>query len=177
MREGLFIIKTPQFWQTRKDASERLWTISPPGGSSYSTILTDVKNDDCKKLNGEDADKLFVKHLFNNAAPPRRGTDRSAGYDLSAAQDYVIPEKSQGVVKTGPAISFPRGMYARIAPCSGLAVKKFIDVGAGVIDQDYRGEVGVVLFNHAETEFQVKQGDTIAKLILEKIETPGVQEV
>ena len=177
MRKGLSIIKTPQFWQTRKDASERLWTISPSGGSSYSTILTDVKNDDCKKLNSEDANKLFVKRLCNNAALPRRGTNRSAGYDLSAAQDYVIHAKVKGVVKTRLAISFSPGMYARIASRSGLAVKKFIDVGAGVIDQDYRGEVGVVLYNHAETDFQVKQGDRIAQLILEKIETPEVQEV
>ena len=53
-------------------------------------------------------------------------------------------------------------MYARIAPPSRLAIKKFIDVGAGVIDQDYRGGVGVVLFNHSDIDFQVRQGDRIA---------------
>ena len=68
-------------------------------------------------------------------------------------------------------------MCAKIAPRSGLAVKKFIDVGAGVIDQDYRGEVGVVLFSHSDTDFQVRQGDRIAQLILEKIETSVVQDV
>ena len=177
VREGLSIIKTPQFWQMKKVESERLWTISPSGGSSYCTILTDTKTDDCNKLNCEDADKLFVKRLCNNAALPRRGTDGSAGYDLSAAQECIVPAKGKGIVKTGLAISFPPGMYARIAPRSGLAVKKFIDVGAGVIDQDYRGEVGVVLFNHGDSDFQVKQGDRIAQLILEKIETPVVQEV
>ena len=56
-----------------------------------------------------------------------------------------------------------------LAPRSGLAVRKYIDVGAGVIDADYRGEIGVVLFNHSEDDFQVKQGDRIAQLILEKI--------
>ena len=161
----------------KKVESERLWTISPSGGSSYCTLLTDTKADDCNKLNFEDADKLFVKRLCNNAALPRIGTDGSAGYDLSAAQECIVPAKGKGIVRTGLAISFPPGMYARIAPRSGLAVKNLIDEGAGVIDQDYRGEVGVVLFNHGESEFQVKQGDRTAQLILEKIETPVVQEV
>ena len=69
------------------------------------------------------------------------------------------------------AISFLVGLYARIALRSGLALKKFIDVGAGVVDADYHGEVGVVLFNHRDQDFKVKMGDRIAQLILEKINT------
>ena len=57
----------------------------------------------------------------------------------------------------------------RIAPRSGLASKNFIDTGAGVIDADYRGQVKVLLFNHAETEFKIKIGDRIAQLILERV--------
>lgn len=57
------------------------------------------------------------------------------------------------MVKTGLQIAIPPGTYARVAPRSGLAVKHFIDTGAGVVDEDYRGEVGVVLFNHADTPF------------------------
>ena len=48
---------------------------------------------------------------------------------------------------------------SRIAPRSRLALKKFIDVGAGVVDGNYRGEVGVVLFNHGDQDFEVKMGD------------------
>ena len=80
-------------------------------------------------------------------------------------------------MKTGLAISFPAGLYARIAPRSGLALKKFIDVGAGVVDADYRGDVGVVLFNHGDQDFEVKMGDRIAQMIFEKIDTPDVVEV
>ena len=80
-------------------------------------------------------------------------------------------------MKTGLSISFPPGLYARIAPRSGLALKRFIDVGAGVVDADYRGEVGVVLFNHGDQDFEVKMGDRIAQLILERIDTPPVEEV
>ena len=56
-------------------------------------------------------------------------------------------------MKTDLAIAIPPLTYARIAPRSGLAVKNYIDTGAGVVDYDYRGNVGVVLFNHAEEDF------------------------
>ena len=65
----------------------------------------------------------------------------------------------------------------RIAPRSGLAAKNFIDTGAGVIDADYRGPVKVLLFNHGETDFEVKEGDRIAQLVIERIYTPEVVEV
>ena len=57
----------------------------------------------------------------------------------------------------------------RVAPRSGLASKNFIDTGAGVIDADYRGQVKVLLFNHAETDFKIKMGDRIAQLVLERV--------
>ena len=120
---------------------------------------------------------LKVQKLSNNAALPKRSTDGAAGFDLCASQNCTILAKGKGLVQTGLAISFPVGLYARIAPRSGLALKKFIDVGAGVVDSDYRGEVGVVLFNHGDQDFEVKMGDRIAQLILEKIDTPKVEEV
>lgn len=70
----------------------------------------------------------------------------------------------------------PSGCYGRVAPRSGLAVKNFIDVGAGVVDSDYRGNVGVVLFNFSDEDFQVKKGDKVAQLICEKIEYPELIE-
>ena len=118
-----------------------------------------------------------MQKLKNNAALPKRSTDGAAGYDLCASQDCTIPAGGKGLVHTGLSISFPAGLYARIAPRSGLALKKFIDVGAGVVDSDYRGKVGVVLFNHGDQDFVVKMGDRIAQLILEKIDTPPVEEV
>ena len=65
----------------------------------------------------------------------------------------------------------------RIAPRSGLASKHFIDTGAGVIDADYRGQVKVLLFNHNEADFEIKEGDRVAQLVLERIATPEVVEV
>ena len=74
-------------------------------------------------------------------------------------------------------MSLPPGTYARIAPRSGLVIRNFIDVGAGVVDSDYRGEIKVVLFNHCAEDFVVQAGDRIAQLILERIETPQVKNV
>ena len=74
----------------------------------------------------------------------------------------MVPKQGMALIKTGISISIPYEHYARIAPRSGLAWKNFIDVGAGVIDEDYRGEVGVVLFNHSQEDFKVKRGDRIA---------------
>jgi dUTP pyrophosphatase len=62
----------------------------------------------------------------------------------------------------------------RVAPRSGLAAKHSIDVGAGVIDYDYRGPVKVILFNLSDADFAIKQGDRIAQLVLERIHTPDV---
>ena len=76
----------------------------------------------------------------------------------------------------GLAIAIPPDYYGRIAPRSGLALKKFIDVGAGVIDSDYRGEIGVVLFNFGNDDFVVNMGDKIAQLIFERIKTPELKE-
>jgi dUTP pyrophosphatase len=74
-------------------------------------------------------------------------------------------------------MAIPTGYYARVAPRSGLAVKNFIDVGAGVIDEDYRGDVKVLLFNFGETDFEVKIGDRIAQLLIEKILHAQIAEV
>ena len=71
----------------------------------------------------------------------------------------MIPSKGKGVVQIGLAVSLPSGIYAKRALCLGLAVKKFIDVDTRVIDSDYKGEIGVVLFNHSAVQiFQSKWG-------------------
>ena len=96
--------------------------------------------------------KLLCKKLTEHATLPVRGSAQAAGYDLASAYACVIPARGKGIAKTDLAIALPDGVYGRIAPRSGLAWKKHIDVGAGVIDQDYRGAVGVVLFNHGDQD-------------------------
>ena len=104
-----------------------------------------------------------------NAKLPIRGTSGSAGYDLAAAQSAVGPAHGKCLVKTYLSMALPPGYYGRIAPRSGLTWKKFIDVGAGVIDIDYRGELGAILFSFREEDFTINMGDKVSQLIFEKI--------
>ena len=101
--------------------------------------------------------------------PITKRTPGSAGLDLSSSEEVTVPAKGSALVRTGCAFTFPRGVYGRIAPRSGLAVKHMLDVGAGVIDPDFSGEVRVMLFNHSDYEFRIRPGDRIAQLVLEKV--------
>lgn len=94
------------------------------------------------------------------------------GYNLSASSNYTIPSQGKGLAEIGLALALPPSVYARIAPCLGLVVKHFIDVAIGFIDQDYRGEIKAVLFNHCAEDFQVKASDRVMQFILERIKTP-----
>lgn len=120
---------------------------------------------------------LLVKRLSENATIPTRGTPLSAGYDLYSAVETVVPAKGKAIVPTDLSIAVPEGCYGRVAPRSGLAVKHFLDCGAGVIDADYRGNVGVVLFNFSDVDYVVKPKERVAQLILERILTPEIKEV
>ena len=120
---------------------------------------------------------LQIKRLSKHAVLPSRGSDYAAGLDLSAAVNCTIAAGERALVKTDLSIACPPGTYARIAPRSGLAYKKGIDVGAGVIDADYRGPLGVILFNFGDSDFVISQGDRIAQLILEQIVLPDVVDV
>ncbi|XP_054988451.1 deoxyuridine 5'-triphosphate nucleotidohydrolase, mitochondrial isoform X1 [Sorex araneus] len=121
--------------------------------------------------------RLRFVRLSEHATAPTKGSKRAAGYDLYSAYDYTVPPMEKALVKTDIQIALPSGCYGRVAPRSGLAAKHFIDVGAGVIDEDYRGNVGVVLFNFGKETFEVKKGDRIAQLICERIFYPEIEEV
>jgi len=101
----------------------------------------------------------------------------AAGMDLHSCENITVPPKGKVLVSTGLKMAIPTGYYGRVAPRSGLAVKNFIDTGAGVIDEDYRGELKVLLFNFGDSEFNVKVGDRIAQLLLEKVMHAEIREV
>lgn len=120
---------------------------------------------------------LLVKKLTENATLPTRGSKYSAGLDLYSAYDYIVNSHGKCLVKTDLTVVIEEGHYGRVAPRSGLASKNFIDVGAGVIDSDYRGNVCILLFNHSDVDYHVKKGDRVAQLIIEKIDLPDIVEV
>jgi dUTP pyrophosphatase len=93
-----------------------------------------------------------------------------AGADITASEKITIPPRERTLVSTGVRLEIPEGCVGLIWPRSGLAVKKGIDCGAGVIDSHYRGEIKVLLFNHSDTEFQIDPGDRIAQILIQKVE-------
>jgi len=117
---------------------------------------------------------MEVLRLSTYANIPTRGSDGAAGYDLYSAEALTVYPGKRALISTGIAVKLPPGVYGRVAPRSGLAVKNGIQVGAGVVDADYRGEVKVLLFNHGDVEFNVHVRDRIAQLICEKYEAPEV---
>lgn len=113
---------------------------------------------------------LLVKRLHPDASLPVYGSGQAAGMDLHAycpGEEIVLNSGERQLIKSGIAVAIPEGFYGRIAPRSGLAFKNGIDVMAGVIDSDYRGEMGVILINLGNADFKIKHGDRIAQMIIE----------
>ena len=130
-------------------------------------------------MNSENISKqvLEVQCLSAHAIMPVQNNDSQAGWDLSSATNCVIFSKCQELIPTDIAVAIPYGCYGRIAPRSGLAILYRIDIGAGVIDCDYRGNVFVLLINNGNSEFRVTGGTRIAQLIIEKLQVCCVKVV
>ena len=148
-----------------------------PPGPSYTTVMIGNTLVFTIKEYEPNESTMEVHRLNQWATVPRRASEGAAGYDLASAEITQIAPGERRLVSTGLSIKVPPGLYGRIAPRSGLAVKHGIQVGAGVVDADYRGEVKVLLFNQSQEPFNIETGDRIAQLILERHETPAVLEV
>jgi dUTP diphosphatase len=117
-------------------------------------------------------DILRFKQLDPRAVLPQRGSARAAGLDVCSVEDLEIGPKQRIAARTGLAVAIPPGFYGRIAPRSGLAAKNGLDVLAGVIDSDYRGEVRCLLYNTSDETIILLAGNKICQLIVEQIITP-----
>jgi len=118
---------------------------------------------------------LKVRRVKSNACIPTKGSCGSVGLDLYSTEEVTIAPREYKLVSTGLVFTLPVGTYGRIAPRSGLSTKG-IDVMAGVIDPDYKGEVQVLLLNFGTEPFMCPSGQRIAQLILEKATFPKVEE-
>jgi|19_taG_2_1085344.scaffolds.fasta_scaffold63445_1 dUTP pyrophosphatase len=113
-----------------------------------------------------------VKLLEPEAQVPTRGSDGAAAYDLYALEDGSLDRNGVTRVRTGIAMAIPEGCVGLIRERSSQAVRGITAI-AGVIDQDYRGEIIVVLFNHNGRSEPVEAGDRIAQmLILSVLQNP-----
>ena len=118
---------------------------------------------------------VSVKKLTQTAQLPAKAHEDDAGFDLYSDRDFIVYPETRRLIGTGIAVAIPRGYYGRIAPRSGLAFKNGIDVLAGVVDAGYRNEVGVILINFGDKPFEIKNGDRVAQLIIEKVELNSIQ--
>jgi dUTP pyrophosphatase len=107
-------------------------------------------------------------------------SDGAAGMDLAASldADVTIAPGKRALVGTGLAIALPRGFEAQVRPRSGLAAKHGVTVlnAPGTIDEDYRGEIKVILINHGDEAFVVKSGERIAQLVIARVERVVLDE-
>ena len=118
------------------------------------------------------SERLLFKRLHPEARLPSRGSARAAGLDLCAIERVTLAPGERAAVRTGLSVAIPEGFYGRVAPRSGLAVRHGIDVLAGVIDSDYRGEILCALVNHGTEPFEIEPGARVAQLVVEAIATP-----
>lgn len=111
------------------------------------------------------------------ARKPVRSTEGAAGYDLYSAEKCTIAPGTRYLVPTDVKIQLPPNTFGHIAPRSGLALKHSIDIGAGIIDEDYRGTLGILMINHGTTAFEVELGDKVGQLLIQYICHPDFKQV
>lgn len=124
---------------------------------------------------------LEVLLLRPSARVPARASEGAAGLDLCADLDapVALAPGAFALVATGVAIALPPGHEGQVRPRSGLAAKHGVTVlnAPGTIDEDYRGEIKVVLINHGPREHVIASGDRVAQLVIARVEKPRIVEV
>ena len=102
---------------------------------------------------------------------PAKAHSDDAAFDLRSRVDMTLPVNRSTLVPTGVFMELPVNFEAQVRPRSGLALKHNITLtnSPGTIDAGYRGEVGVIMFNHGPEEFAVKRGDRIAQMVITEL--------
>ena len=125
---------------------------------------------------------VLIKKLNNNSFElPKYQTEGSVGMDLSAfiENDILIKPNERELIPTGIAVSLPQNIEGQVRPRSGLSLKYGITVlnSPGTIDSDYRGEIKVILINHGNEDFLIKNNDRIAQLVFNEVVKVSFKEV
>jgi len=118
--------------------------------------------------------QVNIKLLDKDLPVPEYAHDDDAGCDLRSRIDQTIPPGERALIPTGISVAIPSGYGGFVQPRSGLALKHGISIvnTPGLIDSKYRGEIGVILINTDKSEpFEVKKGDKIAQLVIQKVES------
>lgn len=136
----------------------------------------------CLRIMTTTAQRTAVRLVNKSKHPlPKYATPQSAGVDLRANLDapITLAPGQRALIPTGLFLELPQGTEAQVRPRSGLAFKHGVTVlnAPGTIDADYRGEVGVLLINHGQEPFEVKDGERIAQLVVARYELVAFEEV
>jgi dUTP pyrophosphatase len=121
--------------------------------------------------------KIQIKKLHEDAIIPKYAHNSDAGMDLFSIEELILKPGHRVGVKTGISIGLPQGYVSLIWDKSGVAFKSGIKTMAGVLDSGYRGEYIVVLLNVSNQDFEIKKGQKIAQVLIQKIENPEIEEV
>jgi len=125
-------------------------------------------DDEIPTYNIDNKMKILYKPLSTNATTPSKSTKGSAAFDIYASSHQIVPPNDRLAIKTDISLQIPFGYYGRIASRSGLTIKHNIDIGAGVIDSDYRGEIKPILINNGTKPFHISKNDRIAQIVIEQ---------
>ena len=111
--------------------------------------------------------EILFEKVHEAAQLPKKNHDTDTGWDLFAVEDKTIPAKGRDVVDVGIKVAkIEPGYWIRVSSRSGLSFKHGILAHPGVIDQDYRGSMGVMLYNHSDIDYEVKTGDRVAQMLI-----------
>lgn len=120
--------------------------------------------------------KIKIKKLHPDAVLPKYAHSGDAGMDLFSVEDLILKPNYRAKVKTGISIELPKGYVSLIWDKSGIASKGIKTMG-GVIDCGYRGEYIVVLVNLSSENYEIKKGQKIAQVLIQKVENPKIEIV
>jgi dUTP pyrophosphatase len=104
---------------------------------------------------------------------PERKTPGAAGYDLKAAHGAVVPARGSAALSSGVVAVLDPGTVGLVLPRSGLAFRNRVTSHIGVIDSDYRKEIGLLLYNNGDEDYTVEAGDRVAQLVIVPCEMGG----
>jgi len=124
--------------------------------------------------------KLTIKVLDDGLPLPAYAHEGDAGLDLRAAEDVSLPPGGRAAVPTGIAVALPQGCAGLVLPRSGRALKEGLSLAntPGLIDSGYRGEIKVIVVNlDPRSTIDIKRGDKIAQLVVQRVEAPEVEVV
>jgi len=110
---------------------------------------------------------LKFEKTHDQAKLPTKNNESDTGYDVYSVEDKVIPARGSAVVSVGLKFAhIPEGYWIKVESRSGLGFKHSVHAHPGIIDNAYRGDAGIKLYNSSDVDYEVKAGDRIAQFVV-----------